>query len=72
MWSIAAILLVGMFMTVIEMPSLIRRKKRKEIWAFSVLLLAGIALNIAVVTGIQVPSPLEWIRDIFDPSGKAT
>lgn len=67
MWRVAAVLAVGIMVIVIEAPSLIKTKKRRELWAFSGLLLSGTALCIAVIIGIDVPSPLEWIKRIYEP-----
>ncbi|QYR24409.1 hypothetical protein KZ483_07590 [Paenibacillus sp. sptzw28] len=65
--NIAALLLVCIIMAMIELPSLVKRKQRKEAWAFSLLLLAGLALNLAEITGIEVPTPLTWARAIYKP-----
>jgi hypothetical protein len=65
MWVVISILIVGFVVAAIEIPSLIQQKKRKELYAFSILLLAGISLNILVSIGIEVPTPLEWIKTIY-------
>ncbi len=41
MWRVAAVLAVGIIIFAIEGPALIKKNKRKELWVFSVLLLAG-------------------------------
>ncbi|MCH5584443.1 hypothetical protein MK805_05610 [Shimazuella sp. AN120528] len=64
-WSVIIILVVGIIIAVMEAPSLIKQKKQKELYTFSILLLAGISLNIVVSIGIEVPTPLEWIRIIY-------
>lgn len=70
MWRVAAVLAVGILIFAIEGPTLIKKSKRKEIWVFSVLLLAGIVLCIAVNVGAKVSSPLEWIRFVYEPISK--
>jgi amino acid transporter len=70
MWRVAAVLAVGIMMIVIEAPSLKQANKRKELWVFSILLFAGSALCIAVSLGVNVPSPLEWIKLIYEPISK--
>jgi len=70
MWPVAAVLAVGIISFAIEAPTLIKTSKRKELWFFSVLLLAGIALCIAVNVGVKVISPLEWIRFVYEPISK--
>ncbi|RCW41508.1 hypothetical protein [Paenibacillus prosopidis] len=70
MWRVAVVLAVGIMMIAIEAPSLKQANKRKELWAFSLLLLAGSVLCIAVSLGVNVPSPLEWIKLIYEPISK--
>ncbi|MDQ0058550.1 amino acid transporter [Paenibacillus harenae] len=71
MWSAAAVLAVGILIIVVEAPSLKKENKRKELWAFSVLLFAGSVLCIAVSMGVRVPSPLEGIKLIYEPISKS-
>ncbi|KRE53628.1 hypothetical protein [Paenibacillus sp. Soil522] len=71
MWPVAAVLAVGTLIFAIEAPTLMKTSKRKELWVFSVLLLAGIALCIAVNAGVKVISPLEWIRFVYEPISKS-
>jgi uncharacterized membrane protein (DUF2068 family) len=70
MWRIAAILAVGAIIIVIEAPSLWRNKRWKELWAFAAMLIIGVALCLAVHSKLEVPTPLEWIRQVFEPIGK--
>lgn len=70
MWRIAAFLTISIVMIVIEVPSLIKRNKRKELWTFSILLFAGLVLGITVSLGVDVQSPLEWIKIIYGPISK--
>lgn len=70
MWRVAAFLAISIMMIVIEVPSLIKRKKRKELWTFSILLFVGIVLGITVSLGVEVRSPLEWIKIIYGPISK--
>jgi hypothetical protein len=67
MWSVLLILAVGMAIIMIEVPVLRKTNKRKEQWAFSVLLIGGVALNLVVSLGVKVPSPLELIKIIYGP-----
>lgn len=70
MWRVMAVLAIGIIIFAIEGPALIKKSKRKELWVFSVLLLAGCILCISVNTGVKVPSPLEWIGLVFEPISK--
>jgi hypothetical protein len=67
MLSTAAILAVGLMIGLIEVPALLKRRERKDLWVFSVLLLAGIGLSIAVSLNIEIPTPLLWIKKIYEP-----
>jgi hypothetical protein len=65
MWSVIIILAISVVIAVFEGSSLVKEKKWKELYAFSILLLAGVALNIVVSMGVEVPTPLEWIEIIY-------
>ncbi|WP_106766201.1 hypothetical protein [Paenibacillus faecalis] len=67
MTGVAIIIAVGAFIAWREVPSLFQNKQKKELWAFSVLLLFGLAAGITVQINRNVPSPLEWITLIFKP-----
>ncbi|SFR00233.1 hypothetical protein [Desulfoscipio geothermicus] len=51
----------------IEVPGLVKKKMWRELIAFSVLLLVGMALSIPQALGIQVPSPNKPIELLFKP-----
>jgi len=51
----------------IEVPGLVKKKMWLELIAFSVLLLAGMALSIPQALGIQVPSPNKPFELLFKP-----
>lgn len=70
MWHVAAFLAISIMMIVIEVPSLIKNKKRRELWTFFTLLFAGIILGITVSLGVEVQTPLEWIKKIYGPISK--
>ncbi|MEK8127512.1 hypothetical protein WMW72_06240 [Paenibacillus filicis] len=46
----------------LEMPGLLRRKRRREIVVFLVLLLTGTALYIALVLEVHLPNPLQLLK----------
>lgn len=69
MWGIAIVMAVSIIF--IELPALRKRKKRRELWAFSFLLLTGTILSALVLQGIDIPTPLEWIRVLYEPIGKS-
>ncbi|WP_221566596.1 hypothetical protein [Alkalihalobacillus sp. TS-13] len=67
MWVITGVLLVAILITIIEVPPLWKKRQRKELWVFSVLLVFGIGLSIAVGLDLNVPNPFDWIAVIFKP-----
>jgi len=48
-------------------PTLKKNKETKTIIIFSIFLLLGTALNIAILLKIKIPSPLDLITYIFSP-----
>lgn len=67
MWSIAGIVVIGVIMMFIEVPSFLKKKQRRDLWAFSILLLLGVVLNILVQLEVNIPNPFEVITAIFQP-----
>lgn len=60
---IAATIAIAMF----EVPLLVKRRLRKELWVFFTLLLFGAGLSIAQSKHINIPNPLDWIKTIYKP-----
>ncbi|MEW9674212.1 hypothetical protein [Ammoniphilus sp. 3BR4] len=67
MWSIAGIVVIGVIMMFIEVPSLLKKKQRRDLWVFSILLLFGVGLNILEQQDVNIPNPFEGITAIFQP-----
>lgn len=67
MGSILALLLIVAGIIVVEVPSLRKRRLKKELLAFFVLLLIGLGLNIAQILNVKIPTPLDWIVIIYEP-----
>lgn len=67
MWSITGVLVIGVIMMLIEGPSLIKKKQKKDLWVFSILLLLGVVLNILEMREVTILNPLEVITPIFQP-----
>jgi hypothetical protein len=70
MWSIAGIIIVGVIIMFIKIPSLLKKNHKKDLWVFSSLLLLGIVLNILEQVEVSIPNPLEGITAIFQPYSK--
>ncbi|MBK5461543.1 MULTISPECIES: hypothetical protein [unclassified Peribacillus] len=67
MLAVAGILVIVAVIIAIEAPSLLRKKLKKELWIFSILLLFGTALSVAQALNIKIPNPLDWITAIYKP-----
>lgn len=62
-----AILAVAMVIIMIEVPPLLKQKKKKELWVFSILLLFGVGVSIAEGLQVNIPNPLDGITWIYKP-----
>ncbi len=67
MWAIAGIITATAAIAIIEIPSLWRKKWKKELWAFSILLLFGAGLSFALSLHANIPNPLDWITFVYKP-----
>lgn len=67
MWVITGILAVAVIVILIEVPSLLKRKLRKELWVFSILLILGTGLSIAQGLHWNIPNPLDLMIVIYKP-----
>ncbi|MFU2017627.1 hypothetical protein ACM6Q7_21615 [Peribacillus butanolivorans] len=65
--AVTVILVIVAMIIAIDVPSLLRKKLKKELWIFSVLLLFGTALSISQALNIKIPNPLDWITAIYKP-----
>ncbi|MBF7082417.1 hypothetical protein IT084_05415 [Desulfallas sp. Bu1-1] len=63
------VLLVLVFLGIIwlEVPGLVRKKMWRELAAFAVFLLIGMALSIPQALGIELPNPNRPIEVLFKP-----
>ncbi|MCL4426579.1 MAG: hypothetical protein M1553_14340 [Firmicutes bacterium] len=61
------ILLILLFGGIVsfEVPGMVQRRETGELWAFSLLLLAGVILSFLVALNVRLPSPNQWIIDLF-------
>lgn len=62
-----AIVLVASVIFLIEVPSLVKKKQKKEIVVYSILLLIGVGLNITYAIGKTIPNPLDFITFMLKP-----
>jgi hypothetical protein len=67
MWPIFGIIATGILISAIEIPPLLKKKQKKELIVFSILLLFAVALSIAESLRLPIPNPLDWITAIYKP-----
>ncbi|MBP1155543.1 MULTISPECIES: hypothetical protein [unclassified Paenibacillus] len=67
MWVITGILAAGIVIAVFEVPPLLKRKLKKELFVFLFLLVFGMGLSIAQVMHVNIPNPLDWIKVVYKP-----
>ncbi|MGE7093740.1 hypothetical protein ACQKII_20255 [Lysinibacillus sp. NPDC048646] len=67
MFITLAILIIAALIAYFVIPPLKKKRETKTIVVFSIFLVVGTALNIALGLNINVPSPLDLISLIFKP-----
>lgn len=65
MWPVLGVLCVAIVISIIEVPILLKKKMKKELWIFSLLLLCSTMLGIAKGLQMDIPNPLDWLAAIF-------
>ena len=65
--AVAGILVISAVIIAFDVPHLLRKKLKKELWIFSILLLVGTVLSIAQALGMRLPNPLDWLTVLFKP-----
>lgn len=71
MWAVAGVLGVSIIIALFEVPPLLKKKLKKDLWAFSILLLIGTGLSIAQALRMKIPNPLDLIYYIYKPMSDA-
>ena len=61
------ILLIAAVILWIEVPPLLKKKQKKELLVFSILLTVGIVLSMTLAFGKPILNPLEFLTFIFTP-----
>jgi len=67
MWSIIGILSIGIFISLFEIPPLIKKKWWREIIVYFLLLSAGLTLCILLSKNVTIPTPMDLITSIYSP-----
>lgn len=67
MWNAVGILAAAALFAWLEIPLLLKAKMKKELWVFSILLLIGTGICIAISLDWAIPNPLDIIYVVFKP-----
>ncbi|MDR0267139.1 hypothetical protein [Paenibacillus sp.] len=67
MWETIGILAAAAVIILIEVPRLIKKKLRKELWVFTILLIVGIGIGIAEGLHWPIPNPLDMVIAVYEP-----
>lgn len=67
MWSIIGILLVAICIIFYEVPNMLKKGLKKELWIFSILLIIGVILSIVESLDVDIPNPADLITIIYKP-----
>ncbi|MBH5319754.1 hypothetical protein I6N90_18305 [Paenibacillus sp. GSMTC-2017] len=67
MLSVIGLIVLALCIAFYEMPTLIKKRKVKELWVFSSLLLIGTSMGIAESLHVLIPNPIDWIIKIYTP-----
>jgi hypothetical protein len=70
MWSIIGIITVTLIIAGIELPTLLKTKKLKDLLVFFVILGLAFVLGCLQAMNITIPNPLDWIAFVFKPAGE--
>lgn len=71
MWEAIIALLAGAAVAAAEVPGLIKRRSWRMLFAFVTMLVTGLVILVCFFIGIEMPIPLEPLRVVFEPVGKA-
>ncbi|MGQ3480068.1 MULTISPECIES: hypothetical protein [unclassified Paenibacillus] len=64
---ILGIMLSAAVIMILEVPYMLRKRLRKELWVFSILLLLGVGISSAKSLQWTTPTPLNWITAVYKP-----
>ncbi|MBM7602414.1 sensor histidine kinase regulating citrate/malate metabolism [Metabacillus crassostreae] len=67
MWMMIGIISVGLVIVMAEVPSLIRKQEKKQLWVFAILLILGVGLSIAKTLNVHIPNPIDALIFFYQP-----
>ncbi|MCZ8523518.1 MULTISPECIES: hypothetical protein [Paenibacillus] len=63
----AGLFLLSAFIAYREIPRMRRERRHRDLFAFTVLLLAATTLGILHASRVPLPNPLDWMLAIYQP-----
>lgn len=70
MLGVAGVLVAAIIILVKEVPYLKKKGLKREMWAFSFLLLFAVGIGIAISLHLHIPSPRDGLTYIYKPLGE--
>lgn len=67
MVGVLGIALVTFIIVLIDGPSLLQKRQKKELWMFSVLLVLALGISLPQCFDVTIPSPIDWIIHLYEP-----
>lgn len=66
MAAVGILLIMGLI-AMLEIPSMLRKKWKRELWTFIILMILATGLAVAQTLKIKLPNPLDFIALIYKP-----
>lgn len=67
MGGVLVIIIVAAGITAFEVPVMLRKKLKKELWAFSFLMVLGTFFSLINAFNVTISNPLGWMVYIYKP-----
>ncbi|CAH1206896.1 hypothetical protein PAECIP111893_02642 [Paenibacillus plantiphilus] len=67
MLGVAGIIAAAGVIILLQVPVLRKKKLKKELWAFWILLLLGVGISISKSILLNIPTPMSWIAIALKP-----
>jgi hypothetical protein len=71
MWAIIGILMIVGIIAWVEVPNLRKKKLKKELVVFAILLFLATGLSITEALRVELPNPIDWITAVYKPMSDA-
>lgn len=67
MWPVLIVGGLASLIAIWEVPTMIKKGHKRELFVFALLLLVGSGINIAYFLRIPLKNPVEWINKLYMP-----